>query len=484
MPDQTTSSSSDPTNNVASGSIAVESILPASTGDSATRDDSLGFEPYVNAIAEFLTNPSTHGPLTVSIEGEWGSGKSSFLLQLEDRLGEIAARDEHQRHRVPLTVRFNAWRHDKEDALWAAFATQFARSVAAEQPLYRRIYGHWILFRRRFRWRQGWPGLLRTIFSAVFTICVLAVLTILCFRWGWHWIASLSLKIPGPTASRKDWLEWSDWLTGFGRAGLLLGYLTVLASGWTKISQYLRNPLETDIKKYLLNPDYAQRASFIEQFHEDFSRIIDAYAGDKTVYVFIDDLDRCEVSKAAELMQAINLMVSGDRRGLIFIIGMDRTKVAAGVAMRNKELLPFLYPNAGAGPVDNGATGIKGLQFGYEFIEKFIQIPFSVPVPDTANVKQLLGAISRSDNRARANRLSIFWHSAKDWVLGSSRVTRTPTTQAQTAPATNIDKPKQDIAQSDIESRQRIKLEATGDSEAMRNIVIAMAPFWVTIPDV
>ncbi|WP_263382201.1 P-loop NTPase fold protein [Granulicella arctica] len=52
-------------------------------GDHATDVDSLGFSPYVEAIAAFLTSPATEPPLTISIEGEWGSGKSSFMLQLE-----------------------------------------------------------------------------------------------------------------------------------------------------------------------------------------------------------------------------------------------------------------------------------------------------------------------------------------------------------------------------------------------------------------
>jgi hypothetical protein len=52
-------------------------------GDQPATDDALGFTPYVVAIAEFLTHPDTKPPLTISIEGEWGSGKSSFMKQLE-----------------------------------------------------------------------------------------------------------------------------------------------------------------------------------------------------------------------------------------------------------------------------------------------------------------------------------------------------------------------------------------------------------------
>jgi hypothetical protein len=66
-----------------------ESVFPASSNDQPTDKDFLGFEPYVRAIAEFLTNESTKPPLVLSIEGEWGSGKSSFMLQLKETLLEV-----------------------------------------------------------------------------------------------------------------------------------------------------------------------------------------------------------------------------------------------------------------------------------------------------------------------------------------------------------------------------------------------------------
>lgn len=47
--------------------------------DSATEIDSIGFKPYVEAIAEFLTDEGTEAPITLSIEGQWGCGKSSFM---------------------------------------------------------------------------------------------------------------------------------------------------------------------------------------------------------------------------------------------------------------------------------------------------------------------------------------------------------------------------------------------------------------------
>ena len=77
-------------------------------GDQATTKDELGFAPYVIAMAEFLTNENTKPPLTISIEGEWGSGKSSFMKQLEK---EILKKSEELDKKDLVEV----WQKIKED---------------------------------------------------------------------------------------------------------------------------------------------------------------------------------------------------------------------------------------------------------------------------------------------------------------------------------------------------------------------------------
>src|SRR5262245_1249068 len=62
------------------------SIRAATLGDQPSDDDTLGFTPYVDAVAAFLLNEGTQPPLTMSIEGPWGSGKTSFMRQLNGRL--------------------------------------------------------------------------------------------------------------------------------------------------------------------------------------------------------------------------------------------------------------------------------------------------------------------------------------------------------------------------------------------------------------
>jgi hypothetical protein len=189
------------------------SILNTSVGDQASVHDSLGFTPYVTAIGEFLINEQTKPPLTMSIEGEWGSGKSSFMKQLQKEI-ELSQRKALEKkidnfekwvrrrllrifydyeinesryewlrinfewkfikletefflvlwkilnyvclwiidkilsllidlfksvifllQRKPRTVWFNAWRHDKAEALWAAFALEFIRQISTNRNL-------------------------------------------------------------------------------------------------------------------------------------------------------------------------------------------------------------------------------------------------------------------------------------------------------------------------------------------------------------
>lgn len=136
------------------------------------------------------------------------------------------------------------------------------------------------------------------------------------------------------------------------------------------------------LKKLESNTNYKERLSFRENFHSDFNEIIKSYVGDSKVYVFIDDLDRCEVPKAAELMQAINLMIS-DNSKVYFSLAMDRKVISAGLAAKNEKVIDYL--------------GIEGLEYGYDFIEKFIQLPFKVPSPKSSEFVKFLTSVDKTE---------------------------------------------------------------------------------------
>ena len=116
--------------------------------DTATGEDSLGFQPYVEAIAEFLTAEGTRPPITLSIEGQWGCGKSSFMKQLQK---EINKKNEAEEEPKYFTVWFNSWKYDKEDELWASFALNFMDELSTQLSWKRLQYSRLKLLGLRYK---------------------------------------------------------------------------------------------------------------------------------------------------------------------------------------------------------------------------------------------------------------------------------------------------------------------------------------------
>jgi 5'-deoxynucleotidase YfbR-like HD superfamily hydrolase len=358
-----------------------QSIINASVSDQASENDYLGFEPYVVAIAEFLTNPETKPPLTLSIEGEWGSGKSSFMKQLERAIQETERKkfkDEINQEkeelkeywekfkqeqfstkilslssllnnllkrlklklkiitfRPPTTVWFNAWRHDKAEALWAAFSLEFLRQISQirhKRDVLPILTGNIKLFFLRLNLGQG----ISYLFLALVGLLVLIALSVYAVRKG------DSLLQQGGEMKRIIALFFQQQLDLPKFILRVIIYGSSIIGFFSLIFRLLNigNP-KNDLTKYLKSPKYENQIEFIEEFHADFKKIVEAFSGQNKVYVFIDDLDRCEITKSAELMQAINMMIANDPQ-LIFILGMDVDKVAAGIAVKYKEIIPYL----------------------------------------------------------------------------------------------------------------------------------------------
>jgi hypothetical protein len=366
-----------------------ESVGGAGIRDMATDRDDLGFGPYVKSLAAFLTHADTRPPLTVSIEGPWGCGKSSFMLQVSNevyaRQKEVYVR-ESKKPRNP--VWFNAWRFDKEEALWAAFALSVTQSLARDLPWYARLYAHLKLQVKRFDWKKGWFGLTRFLLVAAFLVYTLIAAVRYLAAHG-DALNPFSSKLKASAGSKEAGVEKpEDALLRLLFATLGGGgYIFLTAWLFKKAVDVVGNPFQIDLRRYSGQVNYEERISFIERFHKDFGEIVHTYAGDMTVFIFIDDLDRCEIPRAAELMQAINLLLS-DSSQIIYVLGLDREKIAAGLASKFHDVLPFLNEKRG------GSTEFSGLDFGYSYLEKFIQISFQVPRPADPDIARLLSKLN------------------------------------------------------------------------------------------
>ncbi len=616
------------------------SISSASISDQASSQDSLGFEPYVIAIADFLTEPETKPPLTLSVEGEWGSGKSSFMKQLEQevvRKSKERIRDEFKKQRkkhiqkikvlgyklwkrltrlldrftrnidglwkefihkftqilkgfelrflvklllnlpklfinlliviaIPLVgmplvtllfliealvnlwkivkltfqiwfppkprmIWFNAWRHDKADALWAAFALTFLEEISSKRhflDIFPPLLGHLKLFWCRFQRREGWLDLLRTFLQGSLTFSAIFLIALFTFAPGNPWIKSLSDQVqqyansliasspgasssPNPTPSTSPTpvssptpsptptpdSSGSSNNNSSGNSSNKIDFLIKLpfwGAGslailtlWKHLQKIVGDP-KKDLKEYLKSPKYDDHVSFIEKFHEDFKKIVDAYAGKgKKVYVFIDDLDRCEVPKSAELMQAINLMISNDPQ-LIFILGMDREKVAAGLAVKHKDVIPYLASGTTGAQAQSSQTqnyqSLKGIEYGYTFIEKFVQLPFQVPRPTEDQFQQFLSRLSSPEQFTNQTRWLALWNFF--WKPIHNNVQRLnrwispeqsePHKRSEAGGGTE-NPPDEPAEQTQVEQRlETVKIKTGPDSEEIQIILKMVAP--------
>jgi len=106
----------------------------------------------------------------------------------------------------------------------------------------------------------------------------------------------------------------------------------------------------------------------------------------------------------------LNVMLPDDSK-IITVLGIDREKVAAGIAIRQERILPLVAAPEGSSstqPYDPE----KALEFGYSFLEKFVQLPFRIPRASEPELEdyfdKLLGAApvpAESPPPARADRL-------------------------------------------------------------------------------
>ncbi|MEA5535062.1 GUN4 domain-containing protein [Crocosphaera sp. XPORK-15E] len=424
-------------------------------GDQPATEDALGFTPYVIAMAEFLTHPNTKAPLTISIEGEWGSGKSSFMKQLETQIKEKSKELEKEKlkeiwkeikelntlnicdflqlkfglKQKIQTVWFNAWRHDKSESLWATFALSFLEQISENRDLHDVIPNFWShgrLLVSRLDLKKNWVknvlGILQKFATFIFIGGIAVTIPYLYIRERNN-LATFSKEIvcqlekneknkddkkdnedKSTTENKSKTIENNSCS---GKYDSTLNILLFLMGGGGSFSvtfvllaklRDLIGDSKLDLKEYLESPDYDSQVTFIEKFHEDFSKIVNAYAGkDEKVYVFIDDLDRCELGKSADLLQSLNLMISNDPN-IIFILGMDREKVAAAITFKQKDVLPFLASTLTenqAQKTENDKLR-KQLDYGFSFMEKFIQLSFSVPKPSQNTLNGFLKTISEN----------------------------------------------------------------------------------------
>ncbi|WP_454084193.1 KAP family P-loop NTPase fold protein [Georgenia sp. Marseille-Q6866] len=97
-------------------------------------DPGLGFQNYVNAVAGAILG-GTPAQYTVGLYGPWGTGKSSILFALRERL---------EAEKRVTTVLLDAWRHERADNLLGPLVYEIRRAMGDKpdaKEKWTRIFG-------------------------------------------------------------------------------------------------------------------------------------------------------------------------------------------------------------------------------------------------------------------------------------------------------------------------------------------------------
>lgn len=118
------------------------------TGDQAIfakEADEFSIDAYIQGLTNFILNCDT--PITISLQGEWGTGKTSFMYLIEEALQPKLKLPKLEEDEAPLTlkppkrnvvtVQFNTWRYsqfNQEESLGVSFLSYMIRLLEKELP--------------------------------------------------------------------------------------------------------------------------------------------------------------------------------------------------------------------------------------------------------------------------------------------------------------------------------------------------------------
>lgn len=247
------------------------------------------FDAYANSLSKLIASRKTKTPLTIGINGEWGSGKTTLMKAIKRRLDFTnEGRDGYQKFlraqglesiefskyfRQCRTIWFNAWKYSKEEHLFSALIQEILKQMKKE-----------------------------------------------------GFITRLYAELNDPNQPEVKVPE------------ALISTLSQLFSFGTIDLDYTR--FESDSK-------FKSNIAFYDEFQTFFDRLLTWYvSGEKNLNpasnsdeqgvlaIFIDDLDRCLPEKSMQVLETIKLFM--DKPRTVFVIGADLTLTASAIEAHYK----------------------------------------------------------------------------------------------------------------------------------------------------
>ena len=265
--------------------------------DDVAAVDLLHAEPLARTIVEVMQAHPKHG-LVLGIHGDWGAGKSTVLSLVESGLAK---------QKSVATLWFNGWEYEGFEDAKIAILEGIVRHLQQNEKYFEKAKDHF----HRLRKRIDYMKLARA--AVVGGAGMLAAGPV-----------GLALMLPTLLDPNKAGENFDN------------------ATGIFKDADGKDDPLD------------------LHGFRRDFLAMLEK-ADIAQLVVLVDDLDRCLPKTAIGTLEAIRLLISGERT--VFVLACDRSMIEYAV----REHFPE-HP------------GMKGDEYARKYLDKLIQIPFVLPV--------------------------------------------------------------------------------------------------------
>lgn len=321
--------------------------------DQPTDDDKLGFDQFAVPLANRIATTSRAGtPWTIGVYGEWGSGKTSFLMMVDKALGAHGVRP----------IWFNAWKYVREENLWAALIERIITEAKLSVPWYRRPWARLRVWWKSIDFRAGIWEVFRKSFVLLFRLALLAVLILM----------AISL-VPVPSNPVANSLAANPVLH-HPVVRVLVALFAGLGAKPDALLKLFDIKLGADLSKFRRRQAHREQAALLDDFNREFRGVLDVVYATKPLVVIIDDLDRCLPEQTLQIVETVKLVL--DEPGCVFLLAVDREIIEHAIAVKYKDL------HAG------------GRELGETYFEKVVQLPYSLPPAAEARVEEFIRSLS------------------------------------------------------------------------------------------
>lgn len=231
--------------------------------DNETTQDLLGYQVHADLLRKIILNDAML-PISIGVFGNWGSGKSSLMLLLQQSLQEWEKSQQNEQHSIILQVYFNSWQFESYDSTKLTMIESILEALDKD------------INTRKDVFERADDLLARINFLKVGVFILKKAYDNLTPDWLKKWLP------------KKDDI---DKITGKDKYNNLL----------------------EDVTK-------GNTSKFIATFRELFEDLVEDMRY-KAVIVYVDDLDRCDPKRIIGCLEAVKLFVNVKKTA--FVIGAD-----------------------------------------------------------------------------------------------------------------------------------------------------------------